>query len=187
MTRVLDHHTRLIDEVEHLVAALRARPETQADFSVAEVAQMLGLRSPRAYGIVRRLDEEGRIVLSTPQAGTQPGRWRLVDAPAPDRAARTAADNMWTPIRKLPSFTVTSVLAHAHVGNAAVTERSVRNYVRALMAAGYLRVLEKARPGREAVYRLKPGHGVRAPRLCRVPAIVDPNTDTTTVIGGPGT
>lgn len=186
MTRFADHHSRLIDEVQALVAALRARDVPQAEFSVAEAARLLGVGSPRAQAIVRRLRDEGLAVQTRQQAGTQPARWQLVAPTAPDRAVRGVIDHMWTAIRKLPSFTVGLVLAHVQVAAPAVSEKAVREYVRALLAAGYLRVLEKARPGVEAVYRLKPGHGSRTPRLCRVAAIVDPNTNTTTLLDGGG-
>ena len=84
-------------------------------------------------------------------------------------------------VRKSPP---TSLATHADVGEVEVTVEAARRYCRALLAAGYLRVVQRADRGQEAVYRLQQRSGLKAPILRRVQAVIDENTGTTTVVGG---
>jgi hypothetical protein len=67
-----------------------------------------------------------------------------------------------------------------------VTVDAARTYCRALLQAGYLRVIQRANADNEAVYRLLKRSGPTAPILRRIQAIVDRNTDETIVLKGGG-
>jgi hypothetical protein len=98
--------------------------------------------------------------------------------------ASTATDQMWLAMRAMPSFSPTSLATHADVGTAEVTVEAARTYCRALLQAGYLRVIRRASAGNEAVYRLLKRSGPTAPIMRRIQAIVDFNTDETIVLKG---
>jgi hypothetical protein len=66
-----------------------------------------------------------------------------------------------------------------------VSIEDARAYCRMLLAAGYMRVVSKAVPGKkEAIYRLFRITGVQAPREKRMRCIVDENLGTAIPIMG---
>lgn len=84
--------------------------------------------------------------------------------------------NMWFVMRRLNAFTPLDLAAHANTDDVTVTLQAARDYCRLLMTAGYLRVLERAKPGvREAVYKLINETGPKPPRSSRMRGVLDPN------------
>jgi hypothetical protein len=67
------------------------------------------------------------------------------------------------------------VRVHANTPEVEISDRAVRDYIRVLVQAAYLRVLQKAGSGREAVYRLVRNTGPGAPAVRRVQTLIDPN------------
>lgn len=99
--------------------------------------------------------------------------------------ARSPAQNMWTAMRQMKSFSPRELAGNASTEETAVTLEAAQDYCRALLGAGYLAVARKAVPGKtEAVYRLTKNTGPRAPLEKRVRALVDGNTEQTILIGG---
>lgn len=86
--------------------------------------------------------------------------------------------NMWRTMRMLAEFSPRDVAAHATTDEVAVSEATAKAYCKALYAAGYLRVLQKAVPkkSRQAVYRLIRNTGPHAPQVQRVKQVFDRNT-----------
>jgi hypothetical protein len=180
------HPDALLQQADMACAYLASRLPPDQPFSVADIAVALHLRQARAYAVIRRLVKDGRAEVSAPRKGPIAGLWRPADkAPsAKPRKPATATDQMWSAMRAMASFSPTSLANHADVGSADVTVEAARTYCRALMQAGYLRVIRRAGAGNEAVYRLLKRSGPTAPILRRIQAIVDRNTDETIVLKG---
>ena len=180
------HADALLAEVEAACARLATREDPAKPFSVLDLADLLQAPRARAYDVIRRLVATGRAEVAEAGHGATPGRWRLTQGPKPQRARKpaTAAEQMWAAMRAMKSFSPTSLATHADVGEVEVTVEAARRYCRALLAAGYLRVVQRADRGHEAVYRLQQRSGLKAPVLRRVQAVIDANTGTTTVVGG---
>lgn len=106
-------------------------------------------------------------------------RFRITDreageVPAPRQQSREG--NMWNAMRHFPSFKPTDLaaLATTEIVNVSIDEASA--FCRMLAGAGYLRVLDKAVPGRrEATYRLVRDTGPLPPRQMRVTVVFDAN------------
>lgn len=97
-------------------------------------------------------------------------------APPPKPAAGTVTGNLWRTMRFLGAFSPTDLRVHAHTDDVRVGRDEATAYCQMLHRAGYLRVVQKAIPGRrEAVYRLVRNTGPKAPELRRIRAVVDPN------------
>lgn len=180
------HPNALLLQVEAACAYLASRAQADQPFSVADIADALTLRQARAYAVIRRMVKDGRAEVSDPRKGPIAGLWRPADKapPTTPRKAATATDQMWAAMRAMASFSPTSLANHADVGTADVTVEAARTYCRALMQAGYLRVIRRAGTSNEAVYRLLKRSGPTAPILRRIQAIVDRNTDETIVLTG---
>lgn len=180
------HAAITLERADLVIRHLADRLDPAAPFSVADLADLLAVPMPRAYDVIRYLVKAGRAEVAEPRQGATPGLWRPANRPpvASDRKAPTANDQMWDAMRAMPRFTPTALANHANVGEAEVTVEAARKYCRALLQAGYLRVLQRADKGNEAVYRLVQRSGLKAPNLRRVLAVVDANTNTTVVIGG---
>jgi hypothetical protein len=95
----------------------------------------------------------GAYIQSLPPAERRLARRRLA------QRQPTARDRIWQAMRILRTFTVPALCATAGAGPA-----NVRDYVQALIAAGYLRPAGKQ--DRRRVYRLTRNTGPYAPRLC---------------------
>ena len=104
--------------------------------------------------------------------------YRVIDAQPGDATSRSPEQNMWLAMRKNRTFTFRDIAALANTTNAPVSEKAAQAYIRLLLQAGYLKVLEKALPssGRLATYMLIRNSGPMPPEVQRVRAIFDPNT-----------
>lgn len=184
--RVVAHAADLLTDADAAARHLAARPEPTELFSVEDIANALGITMTRAYNVIRHLVKAGRAEVARPRKGPICGLWRPANRPPVVAARKTsrASEQMWAAMRAMPKFTPTALANHATVGEVEVTVDAARKYCRALMQAGYLRVLQKADRQHEAVFRLSKRSGLKAPNLRRVLAVVDDNTNETVVIGG---
>lgn len=93
-------------------------------------------------------------------------------------SAGIGTECMWRTMQKLREFSPTDVAHHATTDEITVPVETAKQYCKVLLAAGWLRVLRKARPvrGEQAVYRLIRDTGPRPPMVQRVKAVYDPNT-----------
>lgn len=138
-----------------------------------------------AEEIARRWIKDGRISFTGKgEFGQRYFAVRADCAPPPEERGRTAEENMWLSMRKLRSYTITDIMAHATSEDAPVTKEKAREYIRALLAAKFIRPLRKASPEREALYVTVKKKGVKAPLLRRVRVIEDPNTGKMTLLTG---
>ena len=147
-------------------------------FGIAEVVAA-GLSRPRAIRLIRAWITDGRVTLMRVAAPGRPALYRPVGgAPAaPVVAGRTAEDNLWAAMRRLPVFSPRDLAAHATTPLVEVSRDGAAGYCRALFGAGYLSCDRKGVPGkREALYRLVRNSGPLPPREKRVRAVIDPNT-----------
>jgi hypothetical protein len=159
---------------------------TRRRFTASELQGFATLSVNLARHLVREWIAEGRVVVA--EAGGQ-GKACVVSVvtdwqPGPVDGPRSAELNMWTAIRRLREFTPTDIAAHAATPDQPVTALQSTTYARALLAAGYVRVRERAIPGRrEARYRLIRDTGPQAPVVRRVQVLCDPNDRLLTPLG----
>lgn len=98
---------------------------------------------------------------------------------------QTAHGNMWRSMRMMRQFSPTDLAIHSTTDEVDVPEQAAKEYCRMLCRAKYLRVIEKALPGRrEPRYRLINNTGPKPPREKRVRAVFDENLDDYTHVAG---
>jgi hypothetical protein len=146
-----------------------------SEFGYAEISAELRINPERVPEIVKSWLAEG-AVFEIPTTGNR--KMFRADGDFVRLPGRTAEDNMWTAMRKLRSFTPSTIAAHATAGDITVTPEVAAAYCRALLGAEYLAVSRRAAPAmkREAIYRLVTETGPKAPLPARVRALRDPNT-----------
>lgn len=148
-------------------------------WTVAEVAMLTGS--------VRRSiqDYVGRLCAAGIAASLRPGCYRLVrrptEAPRLERdgsvSPPTGQQQMWTAIRALQSFSYVELAHAASIDTRPISPVAAKTYVNLLGRAGYLAVVQKAKPGTPAVWRLKPSMntGPLSPLVMRTKFVWDPN------------
>lgn len=135
--------------------------------------------------IVRRWVKEGRITfVERSETGWRYYAIRADFAPPVEDRGRSPEDNMWLSMRKLRSYSVADIVFQANSADAPVTEAMARDYIRALLAAKFIRVLRKASDNLPALYVTSKKKSVRAPILRRVRVIEDPNTGAIFLLTG---
>jgi hypothetical protein len=172
--------------VDAVKQAAFAHAATLPQFGYAELAIKVQMSEAWISKTVREWNEKGLVEL------LQSGHlirtiWKVKDGARLALAAKARSPelNMWTAMRQLKSFTPRDLAAHATTADTETTVDAAQDYCRALLGAGYLSVARKAVPGKvPAIYRLIRNTGPHAPRVARVRAVVDANTDQTVVIGG---
>jgi hypothetical protein len=184
------HSGDLMAQADAAVAALRGRADPASAFAVADVADILNLGRERAYRVVQRMVRSGDAVVFQARSGAMPGLWRLAgsaDAVRPRAPVRPSSANecLWAAMPSLGTFSPTTLANHAVLGFPDMTVEMAKAYCRALFDAGYLRVVQRARAGNEATYRLARRSGPKAPHLRQVRAVYDPNDERLTLIGRP--
>lgn len=155
-------------------------------FGFAEISADLHMTMEKAMLIVRGWEAEGAITV-VPGTARGAGRKKFrADRDFVRLAGRSAEENMWTAMRKLRSFSPSTISAHATTDKIAVSQESAAAYCRALLAADYLTVTRRAAPNmkREAIYRLAVETGPKAPVPARVRAVRDPNNGRVILIEG---
>lgn len=97
--------------------------------------------------------------------------------PAEVPSARQSPEaNMWRALRILRDASPRDLAAHATTETVQVDEAAAVRFCRMLCDAGYLRVMQKARPGiRPARYRLVRDTGPLPPERRRITVVVDMN------------
>lgn len=156
-----------------------ALAERLQQFGYAEICIGLSASQKFVTQIVKGWEHEGKIRPITKPIN---GRERKIYEVIPEAELKPApivgdsVDQMWTVMRKFGSFSPLDLVAHCAV---AVPVEDARSYCRTLLGARYLRVVQKAVPGKkEAIYRLFNATGPRAPRKRRITCIVDDNNGT---------
>jgi hypothetical protein len=152
-----------------------------APSSAAMVAHAVGITVPIVDRYMRRLLDAGFIVASADKPELRSlVKPASVVAPRFGVKAKSAMlgaelANMWRAMRMLKTFSPRDLAAHCTTPDVEVTELQARNYCRALLEVGYLRVLEKATTTRPARYRLVEDTGPQAPTIRLVPRVWDAN------------
>ncbi|ANT39883.1 Phage protein [Rhodovulum sp. P5] len=149
--------------------------------TVGEIVRETDINRKTVADYLHRLLAGGYVTVE----GT-PARYTLI-RDAGHHAPRLRADgsavtqgagtrNMWRSMNMMGEFSALDLAVHSTAGDVTVTEATAKSYCTALLKAGYLRVVQKARPGvRPAIYRLVRKTGPRAPQIQRVKQVWDPN------------
>lgn len=114
--------------------------------------------------------------------------YRVVNLNAPAPVVRRATftgergriqQQIWTTLRGLPQFTIRELAIEASTDEVAVKERAAKDYVKALLDAGYLAAIVPSQALTvRGVFRLKPtmNTGPKAPALFKACFLFDRNT-----------
>jgi hypothetical protein len=134
------------------------------------------LRGLVKAGYVAVVVEHGR---ATPAAyelardvGLEAPRVRRDGSPVERGQAR---DHMWRAMKMLPSFSFVDLAVSASSETVQVSEQDAQDYVKHLLRAKYLAVLQPATNRHKAVYRLVRNTGPRPPMVTRAKVVFDPN------------
>ncbi len=86
-------------------------------------------------------------------------------------------EQMWRSIKMMSAFTVKDLSTAASTDEVQVKLTTVKDYIKYLNKAGYLRILRKSKPGILAIYRLNPSKntGPKPPQIQRVKQVYDQN------------
>ena len=149
-------------------------------FGYAEISSEITASMDLATNIVRGWEAEGKVrLISGARTG---GAGRKIYEVVPEHEIKLAPvqgdayEQMWTTMRKLNGFSPSDLVSHCAVP---VSDLDAAAYCRLLLATGYLKVTQKAKPPHKAaIYRLVNKTGVLAPRHRRVSCIIDPNRGT---------
>lgn len=166
---------QLADKVH---AWLLQRPEPRAEVTAFDLSAAFELTPDRVFLVMKQLHGRGLAAVVPKRSPGDCSAWR----PLPAGRVPGAAEQMWSAMRAMRSFTPTSLAQHAAVGLVPIAVADARKYCRALLAAGYLTVVRKATAKTEAQYRLSRRSGPSAPKMRRVSAIIDPNSGETIVL-----
>lgn len=162
-------------------------------FTVKEIAQATDIHQKTVTDYVRRLEAGGYV---DRHAGFERTKRYVLRRDAGVHAPRVRKDgtpvtqgggvqNMWRSMRMLGQFTPRDLVLHSTTDTVTVTEGTAKSYCSMLLKAGYLRVLQKAVPGkRQASYRFIRNTGPLPPRIQRVKQVYDPNLREVTYYPG---
>lgn len=156
-------------------------------FSVSDLAEKAELSDHQAYYFIQIWIKEG-LILREVAGLIELQRFRVlaVEGARPQiDSVETPPGNMWTAMRGLRSFSPRDIAAHATSELTVVTLEMAQSYCQMLVRASYLRVMDKAIPGRrDAVYRLIRNTGPRPPVERRVRVVIDENQQKIVHIAG---
>lgn len=160
-------------------------------FTYYDLASELHIHARRAAEFVRDWRRTGAVEACGKKGNRH--AFRVIEAERPARLRgdgttmrrESAPGNMWRVARKLSVFTPSDIMAHANTPTCEVTLATAQEFCQMLNRAGYLKVLQKAHPGRrEAAYRLIRDTGPLPPRERRVRAVFDENLGEFTHLAG---
>lgn len=163
------------------------------EFRPEDIVAGIGIGITSARNWVRQWESEGyiRVVRSVGRKRFYRVSKKKTEVPPSFRAdmsavpSQTAHGNMWRAMRMMRQFSPTDLAIHSTTDVVDVSGQAAKEYCRMLTRAGYLRVIEKALPGRrEPRYRLVKNTGPRPPREKRVRAVFDENLDEFTHVAG---
>lgn len=175
----------------HFWSVIRDLGADGAMWSIGDVAGYCNGVRPQVRDYVNRLVRGGYVEVAerrTRKGCTAGSRvfYRLLkrpaDAPSLNRDGSPARDacgqrQMWTAIRRMKTFVVSDLAITASTEECRVKETTAQAYVLRLAAGGYLAVREPGRPGKPAVWRLKPSMdtGPLPPAILRSRMVFDRN------------
>jgi len=148
-------------------------------FTVEDLMRMAELPQPTARSYIKQWLEAGAVVMIRKDGRVRHyiAAEKRFDGITPPETGQTAEGNMWRAMRQLRQFSPLDVATLANAGGVEVSIEKARTYCRRLLGAGYLRVLDRAVPGRrEAFYQLIRNTGPKAPVPQRITVLHDPNT-----------
>lgn len=161
--------------------------------TVNDIWQQVEVQKKTIIAYLKRLENAG-FAKREASAGDAPvfhiRQGHLKRAPRPDYPGRpkgrnAGLQNMWNTMRRLDSFTPKDIEIYSNTPDVEVSLIAAENYCRILLKAGYLRVVEKAKPPRKmARYSLIDDTGPTAPAVRREPQIYDPNENRVRYLEG---
>jgi hypothetical protein len=153
-------------------------------FTYAELTEATGLAERTIQGIVRAWETEERVYFTGEKSGKRKifGVTKEAEAPVTPRnepgalGRQNSGANMWRAMRGLKTFSPLDVSAHATTAKIAVSEQDARKFCGVLVKTGYLKVRQKAIPGkRPPIYQLVGDTGPNPPVVKRVQVVIDGN------------
>lgn len=147
-------------------------------FSVTQLSAESGIAVDTARRYLRRWERAGLV--SREGAGKSLRFLAVSQAPEmPPAREQSVERNLWNAMRHCGAFSARDLALQATTDEIGISEDMAARYIRSLLPAGYLRVMQRAIPGRRpAVYRLIRNTGPLPPRECRVAAVWDENRAT---------
>ncbi|UXU74334.1 MULTISPECIES: hypothetical protein [unclassified Paracoccus (in: a-proteobacteria)] len=187
MTRKPVHESRdnrqLIWEALKSASGPMTRTELQVASKVAASTVAAYLKALVAGGIVDKAEDQGRSTYRILRdTGFHAPRLKADGTPVKTGGAGL---NLWRSMRMLKQFSARDLAAHSTTTEVDTTENHAKVYCSHLLAAGYLKVVQKAAPPkRAAIYRLIRDTGPVPPKTQRVHQVYDPNTGEVHFTGG---
>lgn len=158
-------------------------------FTLSEVIAATDINKKTVLDYIKRLeaggfviphashDDIGRYVLRR-DVGVHAPRIRADGTPVTQGGG---VRNMWNSMRHLGQFTPRDLAIHSTTDSVSVTEATAKSYCTMLLKAQYLRVIQKAVPGRrQATYKFIRNTGPLPPQIQRVKQVYDPNLQQVT-------
>lgn len=163
-------------------------------FTVTEISKATDINRKTVSDYVKRL-EAGRYLEKFGADFEQSKRYKLIRDGGihPPRVKKDGTPvtmgqgitNLWRSMRGLSQFTPHDLALHSTTDSVLVAENTARTYCGMLLRANYLRVLEKAVPGkRQATYKLIRNTGPLPPQIQRVKQVYDLNLQEVTYYPG---
>lgn len=169
--------------------AIKTMPQ---QITVRAVVEATKLNRSSVLRYLKALTAAGHLVSKDVEFGF-PGLWELVRDTG-FHAPRVRGDGskvtqgevyeqLWRGMYMLKTFCARDLIQHASID---IAEATARDYIKRLLAAGYLQVKTKADPHRAllATYRLIRHRGPKAPQIQRVQQVYDPNSREVYALGG---
>lgn len=162
-------------------------------FTAAEIRHSTDIPKKTITDYIKRLEaghyvekhgsfeETGRYILRR-DAGHHAPRIRPDGTPV---TMGGGVQNMWRSMRMLGQFTPRDLALHSTTDSVTVSEETAKSYCSMLLKAQYLRVLQKAVPGKhQATYRFIRNTGPLPPQIQRVKQVFDLNIREVTYYPG---
>ncbi len=158
--------------------------DRKAEFSVADIFARSNEPHDAVIGAFLRLATRAGILRQV--KNSKPQRWAVVRRPvrlptlsADGRVVMTGRQAIWNAIRALQAFTAAELAVAAATEDCPIDPKSANDYVLRLKAAGYLKIERPGKPGRPALYRLRPNMntGPLPPQVLRAKIIWDQNRE----------
>lgn len=167
--------------------------QDQDEFRHEDLIRAIGVVRSTAQKWIYQWERAGHIRVVRSERKKRFYRVAENQAPTPPKyrtdmsaiSGQTIHGNIWRSMRMMRQFSPTDLAIHSSTDVVDVSDQAAKEYCRMLTRAGYLRVIDKALPGRrEARYRLVKNTGPRPPRERRVRAVFDDNLDEFTHVAG---
>ncbi len=167
--------------------------QSQTEFRAEDIARATGCAASTAQNWIYQWEKEKLIRIVRSEIKKRFYRVTGKHAPLPpsfrtDMSAvpnQTIQGNLWRTMRMMKQFSPVDLAIHSTTDEVDVTDQAAKEYCRMLLRAGYLRVVEKAIPGRrDPLYRLINNTGPKPPVEKRIRAVYDSNRDEFTHIAG---